>query len=199
MRKIILLSFMTLDGVMQAPGGPDEDADGDFAYGGWLAPYFDEKSGELMAPQLDTSDYLFGRKTFQIFESYWPLPDHADDWPAVNNGTKYVLSSSLESTDWENTVFLKTAEDIKQLKETDGKDLQVHGSGQLAQLLLTHDLVDELWLKTFPVTLGTGKKLFGEGTIPAAFKLTDSAVTPSGVLFANYARAGEVKTWAVGG
>jgi dihydrofolate reductase len=182
MRKIILLSFLTLDGVMQAPGGPDEDT-----------------ASELMEPQLDTSDYLFGRKTFQIFENYWPLADHASDWPAVNDGTKYVLSNSVESTEWKNTVFLKSIEDIKRLKETDGKDLQVHGSGQLAQLLFEHDLVDELWLKTFPITLGTGKKLFGEGTIPAAFKLTDSAVTPSGVLFANYARAGEVKTWAVGG
>ena len=198
MRKIIVLSFLTLDGVMQAPGGPNEDVDGNFQYGGWLAPYFDEKSSDLMEPQLATSDYLFGRKTFQIFESYWPLPDHAGDWPAVNEGTKYVLSNSIESTDWENTAFLKSVDDIKQLKETDGKNLQVHGSGQLAQLLFEHDLVDELWLKTFPITLGTGKKLFGGGTIPAAFKLIDSAVAPSGVLFANYERAGEVRTWTVG-
>ena len=198
MRKIIVLSFITLDGVMQAPGGPDEDRDSGFEYGGWLAPYFDETAGKLMDKQMVQTDYLFGRKTFDIFESYWPLPEHAPDWPGVNAGTKYVMSTTRDTTDWENTVFLKTVEDIKELKNSDGPDLQVHGSGQLIQTLLTHDLVDELWLKTFPLTLGTGKKLFEEGTTPAAFTLIDQAVTPSGVIFANYERAGDVVTGTVG-
>ena len=196
MRKIIVLSFITLDGVMQAPGGPEEDPSGGFKYGGWSAPYFDEESGKLMAGQMKPADLLLGRKTFEIFASYWP--EHADVWPGINDVTKYVLSETMDKSDWENSVFLKSLEDIKKLKESEGTDLQVHGSSKLIQLLLKNDLVDELWLKTFPLTLGTGKKLFSEGTIPAAFTLTDTTVTPSGVIFANYKRAGEVKTGTVG-
>ena len=180
---------------MQAPGGPEEDTSGGFKYGGWTAPYFDEEAGKIMATQMKPADLLLGRKTFEIFAGYWP--EHQDVWP-INDVTKYVLSTTMDKSDWQGTIFLKSAEDIKNLKNTDGPDLQVHGSGQLIQLLLKHDLVDELWLKTFPLTLGLGKKLFADGTMPAAFMLTDSTVTPSGVIFANYKRAGKVKTGTVG-
>ncbi len=201
MRKIIVLSFITLDGVMQAPGGPEEDPSGDFKYGGWSAPYFneaDEAAGEMMAKQMKSADLLLGRKTFDIFASYWPK--HTDMWPGINDVKKYVMSNTLSEnkTDWPNVVFINSVDDIKKLKESEGGDIQVHGSGVLIQTLLKNDLVDELWLKTFPITLGQGKKLFAEGTIPAAFTLTESMITPNGVIFANYKRAGEVKTGTVG-
>ena len=199
MRKIIVLSFITLDGVMQAPGGPDEDTSSGFKYGGWTAPYFyeaDEAAGEFMEKQMKSADLLLGRKTFEIFAAYWP--EHADYWPGINDVIKYVMSHTMDKSDWQNSVFLKSVDDIKKLKNSEGSDIQVHGSGHLIQTLLKHDLVDELWLKTFPVTLGTGKRLFGEGTLPAAFTLTDSVVAPNGVIFANYKRAGEVKTGTVG-
>ncbi|MFI5132208.1 MAG: dihydrofolate reductase family protein [Chitinophagales bacterium] len=196
MRKIIVLSFITLDGVMQAPGGPEEDTSGGFKYGGWVTPYFDEASGKVMEKQLKPADYLLGRKTYEIFASYWP--EHNDYWPGINDGTKYVLSNTMKKSDWKNSVFLKTVDDIKKVKKSEGADLQVHGSGEMIQTLLKHDLVDELWLKIFPITLGTGKRLFDEGTIPAAFTLTESTVTPSGVIIANYKRAGEVKTGTIG-
>jgi len=199
MRKIIVLSFVTLDGVMQAPGGPDEDTSDAFKYGGWTAPYFaaaDEAAGELMAKQMKPADLLLGRKTFEIFASYWPK--HADYWPGINDVTKYVMSSTLEKSGWKNSVILKSVDDIHMLRESEGSDIQVHGSGNLIQTLLKQDLVDELWLKTFPITLGVGKRLFGEGTIPAAYTLTESLVTPGGVIFANYKRAGDVETGTVG-
>jgi len=199
MRKIIVLSFITLDGVMQAPGGPKEDTSSGFKYGGWTAPYFtkaDEAAGEMMAKQMKSADLLLGRKTFEIFASYWP--GHADMWPGINEVTKYVMSNTMDKSDWQNSVFLKSVDDIKKLKNSEGSDIQVHGSGNLIQTLLGQDLVDELWLKTFPITLGQGKKLFDNGTISAAFTLTDSLVTPNGVIFANYQRAGEVKTGTVG-
>ena len=199
MRKIIVLSFITLDGVMQAPGGPDEDTSSGFKYGGWTAPYFyeaDEAAGEFMEKQMKSADLLLGRKTFEIFASYWP--EHADFWPGINDVTKYVMSNTMDKSDWKNSVFLKSVDDIKKLKNSEGSDIQVHGSGNLTQTLLKHDLVDELWLKTFPIALGMGKRLFGEGTIPAAFTLTESLVTSNGVIFANYKRAGEVKTGTVG-
>ena len=196
MRRIIVLSFITLDGVMQAPGGPEEDTSDGFKYGGWSAPYFDEASGKLMVQQMKSADLLLGRKTFEIFAGYWP--EHADNWPGINDVTKYVMSNTVKESKWKNSVFLTSLEDIKKLKESEGSDLQVHGSGKLIQLLLQNDLVDELWLKTFPLTLGAGKKLFEEGAIPAAFTLMDSTVTPSGVIFANYKRAGAVKTGTVG-
>ncbi|HSX14627.1 MAG TPA: dihydrofolate reductase family protein [Candidatus Saccharimonadales bacterium] len=196
MRKIIVLSFITLDGVMQAPGGPDEDTSGGFKYGGWVAPYFDEESGKVMAKQMKPADLLLGRKTFEIFASYWP--EHTDDWPGINDVTKYVMSRTVKKSNWQNSVFLESLADIKKLKNSKGPDLQVHGSGQLIQLLLKNDLVDELWLKFFPLTLGEGKKLFAGGAIPAAFTLTESSVTSSGVIFANYKRAGKVNTGTVG-
>ena len=199
MRKIIVQEFVSLDGVMQAPGGPDEDVSSGFKYGGWTAPYFtnaDEAAGEMMAKQMKSADLLLGRKTFEIFAAYWP--EHADMWPGINEVTKYVMSNTMDKSDWQNSVFLKSVDDIKELKHSEGSDIQVHGSGNLIQTLLGHDLVDELWLKTFPITLGEGKKLFDNGTISAAFTLTDSVVTPNGVIFANYQRAGEVKTGTVG-
>jgi len=196
MRKIIVLSFITLDGVMQAPGGPEEDTSGGFKYGGWVTPYFDEASGKIMEKQLKPSDYLLGRKTFEIFASYWP--EHNDFWPGINDGTKYVLSNTMKKSNWKNSVFLTSVDDIKKIKESEGADLQVHGSGELIQTLLKHDLVDELWLKIFPITLNKGKRLFGNGTIPAAFTLTDNTVTPSGIIIANFKRAGEVKTGTIG-
>ena len=199
MRKIIVLSFITLDGVMQAPGGPDEDPSGNFEYGGWVAPYFaaaDEAAGDLMAKQMKSADLLLGRKTFEIFAAYWP--GHANIWPGINEVTKYVMSNTMKSSGWQNSVFINSVDDIKKLKSGTGGDIQVHGSGNLAQTLFKHDLVDELWLKIFPITLGKGKRLFGEGTIPAAFTLTESFVTPNGVIFANYKRAGDVETGTVG-
>lgn len=200
MRKIIVLSFITLDGIMQAPGGPEEDSSNGFKYGGWVAPYFhgsDEAAGELMEKQMKSADLLLGRKTFEIFASYWP--EHGDMWPDINNVTKYAMSNTMDKSDWNNSVFLKSVDDIKDLRDSEGSDIQVHGSGNLIQTLLKHDLVDELWLKTFPITLGKGKRLFGEGTMSAAFTLTDSLVTSNGVIFANYKRAGDVKTGTIGG
>jgi dihydrofolate reductase len=199
MRKIVVLSFISLDGVMQAPGGPEEDTSNGFKYGGWTAPYFhaaDEAAGELMEKQMRSADLLLGRKTFEIFADYWP--EHADQWPGINDVTKYVMSKTLDKSDWQNSVFLESVDDVKKLKNSEGSDIQVHGSGNLIQILLKHDLVDELWLKTFPITLGNGKRLFGEGTLPAAFTMTESLVTPGGVIFANYKRAGDVKTGTVG-
>jgi dihydrofolate reductase len=196
MRKIVVLSFITLDGVMQAPGGPEEDTLGGFKYGGWVAPYFDDVVDKVMEKQMKPADLLLGRKTFEIFASYWP--EHTDNWPGINDVTKYVMSNTMERSDWKNSVFLKTLADIEKLKDSKGSDIQVHGSGELTQLLLKNDLVDELWLKIHPLTLGKGKKLFDNGTIPAAFTLIESLGTPSGVIIANYRRAGEVKTGTIG-
>ena len=193
MRKIIVGSFITLDGVMQAAGGPEEG----FKYGGWSAPYYDEALDKIAEKQKQPAkDLLLGRKTFEIFASFFP--EHEDIWPGVNDVTKYVMSSILEKSDWKNTVFLRNVEDIKKLKKTEGSEIQVHGSGNLVQTLLKHDLVDELWLLIHPLMLGTGKKLLDDGTIPAAFTLLESTATPSGVIAAHYKRAGEVKTGTMG-
>lgn len=193
MRKIVVLSFITLDGVMQGPGGPEEDTSGGFTYGGWTVPYFDEALGEVMAKQMSNrSDLLLGRKTYEIFAAYWP--QHEADWPGINDITKYVVSETLMTPKWQNTTVLKNAEEIATLKQQEGSDLQVHGSGNLIQTLLTRDLVDELWLKIFPVTVGSGKRMFGSGTIPGAFKLTESQTTKSGVIVASYSRDGNIKT-----
>jgi dihydrofolate reductase len=196
MRKIIVISMITLDGVMQAPGGPEEDTSGGFKYGGWQAPYLDEVSGKVMANLMKPAAYLLGRKTFEIWAGYWP--EHADVWPAINDGTKYVMSTTMEKSDWKNTVFIKSVADIEKLKNSEGSDIQVWGSSKLIQLLLKNDLVDELWLIIHPLTLGAGKRLFDSGTMPAAFTLTESTITPSGVIMANYKRAGEVKTGTIG-
>ena len=199
MRKIIVQEFVSLDGVMQAPGGPDEDTSSGFQYGGWTAPYFnaaDVEANEMMQKWMVPTDLLLGRKTFEIFAEYWPK--HVDIWPGIMDVTKYCASTTLDKSDWQNSVFLKNVDDIKKLKDSEGGDIQVIGSGDLVQTLLKHDLVDELRLMTFPVTLGSGKRLFAEGTIAAAFTMTDSLVTANGVVFASYQRAGEVKTGTVG-
>ncbi|MFZ2193281.1 MAG: dihydrofolate reductase family protein [Candidatus Moraniibacteriota bacterium] len=196
MRKIIVLEFITLDGIIQAPGGQKEDTSGGFKFGGWTVPYFDDFSGKVMSEQMSQPfELLLGRKTFEIFASYWP--EHEAGWPGVNDVKKYVVSNTLEKHSWKNSIFLKgddAFQEIKKLKQESGPNLYVYGSGILVQTLMKHDLVDEFWLKIFPVTLGQGKRLFAKGTIPAAFKLTNSKVSPSGVIFANYERAGEVKT-----
>lgn len=200
MRKIIVLSFISLDGVMQAPGGPTEDTSGGFEYGGWTVPYFDEFAGEVIGEQMSRpSELLLGRKTYEIFASYWP--QHEEDWPGINSMKKYVASNSLESTEWNDTVILKgdVVSELKKLKAEDAPDLYVHGSGNFIQTLLKNDLVDELWLKIFPVLLGKGKRLFAEGTVPAAFVLTDCKASPSGIIVANYRRAGDVQTGSFGG
>lgn len=195
MRKIIVLSFMTLDGVVQAPGGPKEDTSGNFKFGGWTVPYFDEFLGKTMGEQMSKPfELLLGRKTFEIFASYWP--QHEDEWPGINTVTKHVVSKTLTKHEWQNSVFLSgdVGGKIRKLKKQHGPDLQVHGSGNLIQTLLKHDLVDEFWLKIFPVTLGMGKRLFDKGTIPAAYTLVESKSTPAGVIIATLKRAGEVKT-----
>lgn len=195
MRKIIVLSMITLDGVMQAPGGPKEDTSGGFKYGGWTANYGDKIFGKVLEKELKPADYLLGRKTFAIWENYWPK--HGDFWPAINTGTKYVLSRTRKKSDWENSVFIKNVSDIKKLKSSKGGDIHVWGSSELIKLLLKNDLVDELRLKIYPLTLGKGKKLFTDGAIPAAFKLHENVVTTTGVIIAAYKRAGKVKTGKV--
>lgn len=199
MRKIIVLAFVTLDGVIQAPGDPREDTDGSFGYGGWVIPHLDERGGAIMQEQMTgTRALLLGRRTYEMFASYWPT--HESAWPGINSATKYVVSGARTDSLWDNTVFIKgdVVKEIRRLKGRDGPDLHVYGSSRLLQTLFKHDLVDALWLKIFPITLGTGKRLFGEGTMPAAFKLTHSETTPSGVIVANYERAGEVVTGSFG-
>lgn len=202
MRKIVVLSFITLDGVMQAPGGPDEDTSSDFKYGGWQAPYGDSISEQEMMKQLSESyDLLLGRKTYDIFASYWPKHQEIEFVATpFNKCTKYVVSHEQIELPWKPSELITgdVVAKLHELKASEGPMLQVHGSGNLVQTLLQNDLVDELWLKIYPLTLGTGKKLFEAGTIPAAFEFTESTITSDGVIFANYKRAGEVKTGTVG-
>jgi dihydrofolate reductase len=198
MRRIIACEFMTLDGVIQSGGGPEEDDSGDFKYGGWFFGYADEVTGAVIQERLKKPvDLLLGRKTFQIWEPYWPT--HSDFWPNVMTATKYVASNTRDSSEWQPTVFLNgdVAEKVRELKQQDGPDLHVFGSANLLQTLFKNDLVDELQLMIFPITLGTGKRLFTDGTIPAAFKVTESQVSPNGIIIVNYKRAGEVKTGTV--
>jgi dihydrofolate reductase len=198
MRKIIVLTFVTLDGVMQAPGGPEEDTAGGFKYGGWLVPHFDDFLGQTMAEQMARPfDLLLGRKTYETFAAYWP--HHIEEGAGINNATKYVASHRPMEFTWERSVLLKgdVVEEVKKLKAQDGPELQIHGSANLIQTFLKHDLVDELWLKIFPITLGTGKRLFAEGSIPAAFTLREAKISPKGVIIASYERAGDVQTGSV--
>ena len=183
---------------MQAPGGPDEDTSGGFKYGGWTFPYFDDFSGNLMGEQMSMPfDLLLGRKTYDIFAGYWPKQDPTGEVAEpFNKAVKYVVSNSSPKLTWEKSMLIDgdVVTKLKELKQQDGPMLQVHGSGNLIQTLLQNDLVDELWLKTFPVTLGNGKRLFADGTMPGAWELTGSKTSPSGVIFASYKRGGEVKT-----
>ena len=184
---------MTLDGVIQAPGGSKEDTAEGFQYGGWMSPYFDDEGGKEMEIQMKkTAGLLLGHKTYDIFSDYWP--EHTETWPQINTVPKYVVSTTLKNPTWENTEVLENIDELKKVKSSDGPDLQVYGSANLIQSLMENDLVDEYWHKIFPITLGTGKRLFEKGTIPAAFKLFESKITPSGVIIAYYKRDGDVKT-----
>ena len=195
MRKLIVFEHISLDGVIQAPGGPDEDTSDGFAYGGWIAPYSDEILGTLLRKQMNLPfDLLVGRKTFDIWAPFWP--QHADEWPGVNTATKYVASNTMTSSEWQPSVFLNgdIPEKVAKIKQEPGPNLNVWGSGNLLQTLIKHDLVDTFWLMIYPITLGAGKRLFADGTIPAAFKVTESKVGSSGVIVVNYERAGAVTT-----
>lgn len=196
MRKIIVLTFLSMDGVLQAPGGPEEDTSGDFKYGGWVAPYGDKVFNDLLSKEMRPSELLLGRNTFDIFASYWP--EHGDRWPGVNDVRKYVLSTTLQKSDWNNSTILKSVEDIRKLKNSEGSDIQVWGSGKLVQTLLENDLVDEMSLKIFPLILGNGKKIWSAEAIPAAFTLVSGVVTENGIILAHYRRSGEIKTGAIG-
>jgi len=190
MRKVIVLEHISLDGVIQAPGGPDEDTSGGFAYGGWIAPYADAVLGTALRKQMNLPfDLLIGRKTFDIWAPYWP--NHGDAWPGVNTATKYVASNTMTHSEWQPSVILNgdIAEKVAKIKQQPGPDLHVWGSGNLLQTLIKHDLVDTFWLMIYPITLGAGKRLFAEGTIPMAFKVTESIVAPNGVIVVNYERA----------
>lgn len=189
MRKIVVLEHISLDGVIQAPGGPEEDTSGGFAYGGWISPYSDAVLGAALRKRMNTPfDLLLGRTTFEIWEPYWP--QHPDVWPTVNTATKYVASSTRTSSPWQPSVFLNgdIATQVAAIKQQPGPDLNVWGSGNLLQTLIKHHLVDAFWLMIYPVTLGSGKRLFANGTIPAAFRVTESQVCPSGVIIMNYDR-----------
>lgn len=196
-RKLIAIEFVSLDGVAQAPGRHDEDTSGGFTHGGWIRPYSDPELEALIHDQMNLPfELLLGRTTFEIWAPYWP--HHATTWPGVNTAIKYVASNTLTAHAWQPTVFLggDVAEQVADLKRRDGPDLHLYGSANLLQTLLRHDLVDALWLKIYPVTLGRGKRLFAGGTIPAAFELTECTVTPSGVVAASYARAGAIaRSW----
>ena len=198
MRKLVVLSFVTLDGVIQAPGGPEEDSSGGFKWGGWSVPYWDDFLGQVMGEQMGKPfDLLLGRKTYDIFAAHWPkMP--ADDPAAskLNSAKKYVVSTTLRKPEWANSTVIKTnvAQEIKKIKEQDGPEIQVHGSAKLIQTLLKNDLVDEFRLKIYPVTVGKGKRLFAEGSIPAGFKVVESKTSPKGVIVATYARAGDLRT-----
>jgi len=200
MRKIVLNTFVTLDGVMQSPGGPEEDPTGGFTYGGWSFNYWDEMMGKVMSEVMGKSfDLLLGRKTYEIFAAYWPNVKTGPDKltaEALNHARKYVVSRTLAKADWENSTIIKgnVVNAIRDLKKQDGPELQVHGSSNLIQTLLKSDLIDEFRIWTFPLTLGAGKRLFGEGSIPAWLKLLDSKTSSTGVTIAVYAKGEKVKT-----
>lgn len=195
MRKLVVLTFITMDGVMQAPGGPEEDTASGFSLGGWTVPYFDETLGQVMGEQMAMPfDLLLGRKTYDIFAAYWP--HHEAEGASLNRATKYVVSHQERELDWGPSQLITgdVVTKLQRLKSQNGPMLQVHGSSVLIQTLLKADLIDELWLKIFPVALGAGKRLFGDGAIPAAFTVEGSVTTPNGVIVASYKRAGEVQT-----
>lgn len=200
MRKIIVMSMISLDGVIQAPGGPEEDVSGGFRFGGWVAPFSDEDYRRVVQEELQPADYLLGRKTYEIWAPYWP--GHGDFWPGINEGMKYVLTRTLNNVDpviagWEHTQVIRGVEDIRQIREGEGRDLHVWGSSELVQLLMEHDLVDDLRLKIHPVILGGGKRLFNEYSLPARYELVSHLVTGKGVIISHYKRIGQVETGAV--
>jgi dihydrofolate reductase len=197
MRKLIVQTFLTLDGVMQAPGGPGEDDSGGFAHGGWSMTYWDEQMGQVMDEAMSAPfDLVLGRKTYDIFAAYWPhAPEEAGGKP-LNDATKYVASRTRPRLEWSNSVLIEgdAAEGIAALKKEDGPELQVHGSGDLIQTLLRHNLVDQYRLWVFPLVIGSGKRLFSEGTIPSGLKLVDSKTSTTGVVMGRYEPAGEIVT-----
>jgi len=198
MRKLEVGTFLTLDGVMQAPGGPNEDRDGDFKHGGWLVPYFDEKMVEIMTEwTVRAGAFLLGRKTYEIFAGSWPKSTDSGDQiaTALNTRPKFVASRTLHEVTWSNSSLLKgdVTEEVLKLKAQEGGEIQVHGSGNLLQSLLKHDLIDTLRLWQFPVVIGTGKRLFGQGTIPAAFRLVDTKLATTGAVLHVYERAGDLR------
>ena len=197
MRKLIVSTFLTLDGVMQGPGGPGEDDSGGFAHGGWSVNYWDEKMGQVMGEAMSNRfDLVLGRATYDIFAAYWPhAPEEAGAKP-LNDATKYVASRSQPKLEWSNSVLIEgdAAEGIAALKQEEGPELQVHGSGNLIQTLLRHDLVDQYRLWVFPLVIGSGKRLFSDGTVPAGLKLVDSTVSTTGVVIGTYEPAGEIAT-----
>ena len=197
MRKLLVTTFMTLDGVVQAPGGPGEDDDRGFAYGGWAFPYWDDVIDQKMSETMGVPfDLVLGRRTYDIFARYWPTaPDDAGGKP-LNDATKYVASRGRPSLTWDRSVQIEgdVAEGVAALKRSDGPELQVHGSGNLIQTLMAYDLVDEYRLLVFPVVLGPGKRLFADGTIPKALRLVDSTVSTTGVVIGSYEPAGDVQT-----
>ena len=198
MRKLVVGTFLTLDGVMQAPGGPEEDREGGFVHGGWLVPYFDQKFSDIMTEWTKHAGaFLLGRKTFEIFAASWPKStDPADEIAiALNTRPKFVASRTVDKVTWNNSFLLEgdVADEVAKLKAQDGAEIQVHGSGNLVQTLLKHDLIDTLRLWQFPVILGSGKRLFGEGTIPGSFRLADTQQTATGAVFHVYERAGGLR------
>ncbi len=197
MRKLIVSTFLTLDGVMQAPGGPDEDASSGFTHGGWSTGYWDDQVGQFMSELMSTPfDLVLGRKTYDIFAAYWPHASEEDGAKPLNDATKYVASRSHPTLDWSKSVLIEgdTADAIAALKQEDGPELQVHGSGDLIQTLLRHNLVDQFHLLIFPVIIGSGKRLFADGTIPSGLKLVDSKVSATGVMMGTYEPAGDIMT-----
>jgi dihydrofolate reductase len=197
MRKLIVSTFLTLDGVMQAPGGPGEDDSGGFAHGGWSVNYWDEQMGQVMDEATSTPfAMVLGRRTYDIMAAYWPHASEEDGAKVFNDATKYVASRSHPKLEWSNSVLIEgdAAEGLAALKKEDGPELQVHGSGNLIQTLLRHKLVDEYRLWVFPLVLGSGKRLFSEGTIPAGLKLVDSKVSTTGVVIGTYEPEGEIVT-----
>jgi len=196
--KLIVGMFLSLDGVMQAPGGPDEDREGGFDLGGWLPPYADEDMGKFMVESITSTDaFLLGRKTYEIFVAHWPLVTDENDPLAtsLNRKPKYVASKTLDKVDWNNSTLLKgdVAEAVAELKRQPGGELQVQGSGELAQTLMRLDLVDEYRLLVYPVVLGKGKRLFRDGNVPAALRLVDTQTTGTGVAMNTYESAGKPK------
>jgi dihydrofolate reductase len=197
-RKLVVGTFLTLDGVMQAPGGPDEDRDGGFEHGGWLVPYFDDKLGQIMTDWVDAAGgFLLGRRTYEIFAASWPNSTDPDDRIAavLNQLPKYVVSTTLDKVDWNNSILLKgdVVEEIRKLKAQDGGEIQVHGSSDLLQTLLKHDLVDTLRIWQFPMVIGMGKRLFGDGAIPGAFDLIETQFSTTGAVLHVYERAGDLR------
>ena len=197
MRKLIVSTFLTLDGVMQAPGGPEEDDSGGFAHGGWSVSYWDDRMGEVMGAAMSVPfDLVLGRRTYDIFAAYWPHASEDQGAKPLNDATKHVASRSRPTLEWRNSVLIEgdAAEGVAALKQQDGPELQVHGSGDLVQTLLRHGLVDEYRLWVFPLVIGSGKRLFADGTVPAALRLVDSQVSTTGVVMGTYEPAGEIVT-----